>query len=342
MNKKLLITTAIAGVVAVGLLSQLGNNGKNVGDASLPSPEQLTEAVSASTNEIATSPDPVGDPASGELDPTLMMQAVISYDGGVITLNDINEKLTQLSGGDLAEARRFENLPAEVQESVAKSLLVSKLLQKEAEAAGVASSQKVATMLAQVKEQIIQQEYLEKIANKQVSDSTIRKHYDEVLTQFKGQEEVKFRTIVIANEADANKAYDEIQAGAEFTTVAAKYTNDPTEPGREIGYMRRGSHLPQVEEALFSMPLGTVHAPFKTDFGWHIVKLEDRRAVTVPSLEEMKPQLQRELKQKVIHEYVEKLLNKHKVQMMWKKKNEAKPEVEQNFRPEEASEPAER
>lgn len=99
-----------------------------------------------------------------------------------------------------------------------------------------------------------------------------------------------------------------IMAGEDFAALAREFSQDPgsANAGGDLGFAGQGVYEPAFEEALFALQVGELSAPVKTDFGWHLIRLQDVQAAEVPSLETLRPQLERELKaQKVEQRFVE-------------------------------------
>jgi peptidyl-prolyl cis-trans isomerase C len=123
-----------------------------------------------------------------------------------------------------------------------------------------------------------------------VSDEELAAFYKEHIAEFKPPEEVKARHILVKTEADANKVLDEIKSGKDFAEVAKKYSVDPAAAaGGKLelpdgkDWLPKGTFEKSFEHAVFKIQKGQVGGPVKTQFGWHVLKVEDRRQPATPA-----------------------------------------------------------
>jgi len=135
--------------------------------------------------------------------------------------------------------------------------------------------------------------------------------YDTRVASMAEKTEYRAAHILVASidEAEALKA--ELDAGADFAELASRSSTDTgsgTEGG-ELGWFGIGTMVAPFEAAVVSMNVGAVSSPVQTDFGWHLIKLQETRIQTAPSLEEMTPELTAELEQKAVDAYLLTLLN---------------------------------
>ena len=135
--------------------------------------------------------------------------------------------------------------------------------------------------------------------------------YDTRVASMAEKTEYRAAHILVASidEAEALKA--ELDAGADFAELASRSSTDTgsgTEGG-ELGWFGIGTMVAPFEAAVISMNVGAVSGPVQTDFGWHLIKLQETRIQTAPSLEEMTPELTAELEQKAVDAYLLTLLN---------------------------------
>jgi len=135
--------------------------------------------------------------------------------------------------------------------------------------------------------------------------------YDTRVASMAEKTEYRAAHILVASidEAEALKA--ELDAGADFAELASRSSTDTgsgTEGG-ELGWFGIGTMVAPFEAAVVSMNVGAVSSPVQTDFGWHLIKLQETRIQTTPSLQEMTPELTAELEQKAVDAYLLTLLN---------------------------------
>lgn len=138
-----------------------------------------------------------------------------------------------------------------------------------------------------------------------VDPEAVQKLYDERVGSEKKQE-YKARHILVASEDDAKAVIVELDGGAEFAELAKTRSTGPSGPnGGDLGWFERSQMVEPFANAVAAMDKGSYSKePVQTQFGWHVILLEDSREVDPPSLEQMRPQLEAELKQQALRDYV--------------------------------------
>ncbi|MDX1975346.1 MAG: peptidylprolyl isomerase [Rickettsiales bacterium] len=160
---------------------------------------------------------------------------------------------------------------------------------------------------------------MEQKAKSLVSDAQLKAAYDQKVAAAKNEEEVKARHILIAvpspseNEkalATAKDIVEQLKKGADFDKLAKEKSDDKGSgaQGGDLGWFTKGKMVAAFADAAFKLKKGEISEPVKSDFGWHIIKVEDRRAAKVPSFEELKESLQAEVTRKAVQTYLEGLL----------------------------------
>jgi parvulin-like peptidyl-prolyl isomerase len=153
--------------------------------------------------------------------------------------------------------------------------------------------------------------YKKEIADKtQVSESEMKQEYE------KGNEEVHAWHILVGTKEEADKIYESLKNGADFAQLAKEKSIDPTakDNAGDLGFFRWGKMVPEFQEAAFKLKEGEISRPVKTSYGWHIIKVVEKRKVDQPPYEQAKMSLQARLdqvkKQQRITEYFEQLKKK--------------------------------
>lgn len=147
--------------------------------------------------------------------------------------------------------------------------------------------------LAYLKRRALREIYFEKIIKGAVSDADARKLYDDQVKLLKPEEEAQARHILVEDENLAKEIKEKLKAGGDFAALAKEHSKDPgsKDNGGDLGYFTRGQMVPQFEDAVFALNKGDVSEPIKTQFGWHIIKLEDKRAKAPPAFEVVKDRI---------------------------------------------------
>lgn len=148
----------------------------------------------------------------------------------------------------------------------------------------------------------------ERYMGEPVDEAAVTAAYDEQVKQFQPQPEYDASHILVASEEDANKLLEDIKGGADFAEVAKANSSDGSaQQGGELGWFGKGQMVPEFETAVVDLGKGEVAGPIKTQFGYHLIKLNDTRETSAPSLEEVRPQLEQQLRQQAFQAELEKL-----------------------------------
>ena len=108
-----------------------------------------------------------------------------------------------------------------------------------------------------------------------------------------GQEEVRARHILVENEDEAKALLDQLKGGADFATLAKEKSKDPgAAEGGDLGYFTKDQMVPEFAEAAFKLDKGQISDPVKTQFGWHVIQVLDKRTKPTPSYDQVKSQLE--------------------------------------------------
>ena len=141
--------------------------------------------------------------------------------------------------------------------------------------------------------------YYEKAVKGAIGEGPIRELYDEKVKEIPPQEEVEASHILVESEDQANTLAEQARSGEDFAKLAEAHSNDPGSKanGGKLGYFSKGQMVKEFEEAAFALEKGEVSKPVKSQFGWHVIKVEDRRVKPVPTFEEVKDQISHAMEQ---------------------------------------------
>jgi len=126
-----------------------------------------------------------------------------------------------------------------------------------------------------------------------LSDEAEHKVYDEAIKQVKNEEEVHARHILVATEDEAKAILAQLKGGADFAALAKEKSKDPgAAEGGDLGYFTKDQMVPEFAEVAFKLDKGQLSDPVKTQFGWHIIKVEDKRIKPTPTFDQVKQQIE--------------------------------------------------
>jgi peptidyl-prolyl cis-trans isomerase C len=170
---------------------------------------------------------------------------------------------------------------------------------------------------------------LQSIGKDALTDDAMHKVYEDAVKQIGEEKEVHARHILFraaaGDEKASKEAEDKVKAviarlkkGEDFAKVAGEVTEDPSGKanGGDLGYFSKDQMVPEFSEAAFKLENGQISDPVKTQFGWHVIKVEDKRVKQAPKFEEVKPQIENFVVRKAQAELVTKLRAEAKIERM--------------------------
>ena len=221
----------------------------------------------------------------------------------------------EIRRSEVEEARfqlpqQLQSMPVEmIFPLVVGSLIDSKLAAAEARRQGLDKEKIVKDQMARIEEKVLERFLLSRVIGNKVTEAALKERYEVLVreTEIKGQ--VRARHILLENEADAKAVIKELQGGADFAQLAEKKSTGPSaSSGGDLGYFSDGEMVAEFSQAAFGLETGQfTETPVKTQFGWHVIKVEDRRTTQPPTYEEAAPRLQASLSREIGSAYIENL-----------------------------------
>ena len=167
------------------------------------------------------------------------------------------------------------------------------LVAKAADAKKVGESNEFKQKLAYTRTKLLMETYLQTEAKAAVTDAELHKVYDEAVGQMKSEPEVRARHILVETEDEAKAVVAKLKKGADFAELAKSKSKDPgAADGGDLGYFTKDQMVPEFSEVAFKLDKGQLSDPVKTQFGWHIIKVEDKRDRQVPPFDKVKDQIE--------------------------------------------------
>jgi peptidyl-prolyl cis-trans isomerase C len=202
----------------------------------------------------------------------------------------------EIHASDLAEAAQA--LPQDMRgmpPAVVMPMLIDQLVDRKAitllaRQRKFADDPGVLRAVARATDQAMQTALLQKEISPLITDAALKARYDRDFAGKPGETEVHARHILVPDEADAKAAIAEIKAGADFATVAKARSKDPgSADGGDLGFFKQGDMVPEFAAVAFALKPGEIsQTPVKSQFGWHVIKVEERRQAPPASFEEQK------------------------------------------------------
>lgn len=227
---------------------------------------------------------------------------------------------TDITFGHMLMARAA--LPERFQNADTSQLwdgLLEQLIQQEALAQSdkAEETRRVTIALANENRSLLAAEAINAVANEAATDEAIAAAYDAKYSDAELGLEYNASHILVETEDEAKAIVEELEGGADFAETAKAKSTGPSGPGGGLlGWFGKGRMVPPFEAAVVAMEPGTVSAPVQTQFGWHVIKLNETRAIDAPPLEKVRAELVREVQQAAVKAYIDSLVDGGEVTRM--------------------------
>jgi len=254
--------------------------------------------------------------ATARADPKILAKV----DGAAITEDDYNDALADIGPG-LPE--KLEG--PEREKYVLDYLIDLRLVAKQALADKLDGTADFARRLAYYHDKLAMEGLLTNVAKSATTEEAERKAYDEAAKAQPPEPEVHARHILLPTEEEAKAALARIKAGEDFAKVATELSKDPAGDGGDLGWFTKDRMVPEFADAAFKLEPGQVSDPVKSQFGWHIIKVEGKRMKTFPPFEQVKDQAARFVAQKAQTALITSLRDKAKIERFAEEAKPAEP-----------------
>jgi peptidyl-prolyl cis-trans isomerase C len=256
-----------------------------------------------------------------------------------VRAEDANPVLAKVNGSEirqsdvvLAEEELGPSLaqmdPSSKKENVLAFLIDMKIVAKAAEAKKIEDRDDFKARLAFTRNRLLMDNLLSVEGKAATTDEAMKKVYEDASKQIAGEQEVHARHILVETEDEAKAIEDELKKGADFAELAKKKSKDPgASDGGDLGFFTKDQMVPEFSNVAFSLEPGKISDPVKSQFGWHIIKVEEKRNRKAPDFEQVKAQIETYVTRKAQADYVAKLRETAKVERMDQPTEAAKPDA---------------
>jgi peptidyl-prolyl cis-trans isomerase C len=204
----------------------------------------------------------------------------------------------------------------ELEAAVKEELVRREVLAQAAVAKGMDKKSDVQAQVELARQGVLIGAYLNEFARGvKIGDEDVKKEYD-TLKGALGDKEYKARHILVDKEEDAKAIIDKLKKGEKFEELA-KASKDPgsKDKGGELGWANKGSYVPPFAEAMTKLAKGKyTEAPVQSNFGWHVIQLDDMRELKAPNFDDVKPQIVQRMRQMAVEKHILDLRAKAKVE----------------------------
>ena len=241
--------------------------------------------------------------------PAAAAGAYVTVNGKAVPKN----RADALVAGQEAQGRKDSD---ELRAAVREELVRREVLTQAATKAGLDKKAAIQGQMELARQGVLIGAYLNDYVQKHpVNAADVQKEYDAIKDRL-GNKEYKVRHVLVENEADATAIIEKLKKGEKFDELA-KQSKDPgsKDRGGDLGWANRAAYVKPFADAMVALEKGKYTAtPVKSDFGWHVIQLDDVRDLKVPDFEEAKQQITQRLQQATVQKHIEELRSKAKVE----------------------------
>lgn len=239
-----------------------------------------------------------------EVDP-----ATVPLDTVLATVNGTDITLGHAAALRQALPPQFQQIPAEqILPQLVEQLIDQTLLADAAAASGAGEAPGIALTLDNDRRSLLANYSLEEIIAEGVTEDALQAAYDEAFAGVEPATEYNASHILVETEEEAQAVIERLEGGEDFAALAREVSTGPSGPnGGELGWFGLGRMVPEFEEAVVSLEVGEVSAPVQTQFGWHVVTLNETRPEPLPTLDELRGELTQQVRQQVVRAEIDDL-----------------------------------
>ncbi|WP_244488327.1 peptidylprolyl isomerase [Devosia sp. Root436] len=265
----------------------------------------LMLAAGALAPALAQDAAPAAEAPAAAAAPVSPDTVVATVGGEAITEADLSfaaEDLTQ----------ELQQMPPEQRKPFLVRVLIDmKVMAQAGRDAGMAETPLFQQRLKYLEERSLRRAFFAETIANAVTEEAVRADYDKFVADFVPADEIRASHILVASEEEANAIKAELDGGADFAAIAKEKSIDPgAANGGDLGFFGKGMMVAPFETAAFALTdIGQISAPVQSQFGWHIIKLEEKRQSTPPAFEQVASQLQQQLLMTTFDDTVAKLMD---------------------------------
>jgi peptidyl-prolyl cis-trans isomerase C len=254
--------------------------------------------------------------------------AMVLFASHTVRAEDANPVLAKVNGAEirqsdlaLAEEELGPSLaqmdPATKKENVLSFLIDMKIVAKAAEDKKVENDEDFKRRLAFARNRLLMDSLLATEGKAATTDDAMKKVYEDASKQITGEQEVHARHILVETEDEAKAVEEELKKGADFAELAKKKSKDPgASDGGDLGFFTKDQMVPEFSAVAFALEPGKISDPVKSQFGWHVIKVEEKRNRKAPDFDQVRGQIETYVTRKAQADYVAKLREGAKIERM--------------------------
>jgi peptidyl-prolyl cis-trans isomerase C len=271
----------------------------------------------ACTAGAAVLPAAAADPAAAPPKPAAAPGGLPQGDPLVARVNGVELHLSDVEAAQQSLPPEAQKLPlAQIYPMLLDRMIDGTLVAEAGRKEHLDQTPQVQRRLKMIEDRLIQQAYIEQILKGAETDDQLKVAYQKFVQQKPAQEQVHARHILVKTEAEAQSIIDQLNKGADFAALAKKYSTDPAAAsGGDLGYFGRDDMVPAFAAAAFALQPGQyTKTPVKTEFGWHVILVVDRRVKQPPTFDEARAEVGRMVARDIVEAKVKELRGDAKIE----------------------------
>jgi peptidyl-prolyl cis-trans isomerase C len=236
---------------------------------------------------------------------------VARVDGAEIHRSEVTATIATLPA-------QFKQMPTEVVfPAVIDQMINGRLVAAAAAQQNLQDDPEFKEKIKRAEERVLQELYINRTVKSRITDEALQARYKKYVQDNPPQDEVRASHILVATEAEAKALLEQIKAGGDFAKLAKEKSTDAAAAaqGGDLGWFAKDAMVAPFSEAAFAgTPGQVIDKPVQTQFGWHVIRVDDRRKTPTPTLDEVKGELENELSQEIVGSVVSDLRGKAKIE----------------------------
>jgi len=219
---------------------------------------------------------------------------------------DLEQRIAAFTGDTKVT---IEEVPQNMLKAMVLEVVVNKDIDKEARKLGYQNRSDIKTLTNSFKQSLMREEYLDDKIYSRISDNEVLAEYTKISEDLRNKQERKIRHILVESQEQIDNIKRRLARGESFERLAKEESIDAvsSENGGDIGYVLKDELVPEFGDLAFLIKVGEISKPVRTQFGWHIIRVDDERPAKILPLEEVKEDIKQTLRQRAMQEYLSHL-----------------------------------
>jgi peptidyl-prolyl cis-trans isomerase C len=235
----------------------------------------------------------------------LVPVSAAAADPVVARVNGVDIKQSDLDFAESEVGPRLDNYaPTDRKKVLLQYVIENELMAGAGQKDNLDKTESFSSRLAYHQRRALRDAFFDAKISDVVTEAEAKKIFDEKIGQLEPEQEIRARHILVASEAEAKEIAERLKKGEDFAALAKEESKDSGAEGGDLGFFTRGQMLKPFEDAAFALDVGAISEPVQTQFGWHIIKVEEKRDTQLPSFDQVKTAIMSQLVQQRAQEVV--------------------------------------